>query len=49
MLKHQLEECRVAIMNPLPAADWIKRESDLRSRTGDTVRMLGLGALSRKP
>jgi hypothetical protein len=49
MLKHQLEECRVAIMNPRPAAEWIKRESDLRSRTGDTVRMPGLGALSRKP
>lgn len=39
LLKHQLEECRVAIMNPEPAKEWVKREATLRSSSGDTVRM----------
>jgi hypothetical protein len=49
MLKHQLEECRLAIMNPRPAAEWIKREGELRKATGDTVRLPRLGGSPRKP
>jgi hypothetical protein len=49
MLKHQLEECRLAIMNPRPATEWMKREVELRSPSGDTVRLPRLGGLPRKP
>jgi hypothetical protein len=49
MLKHQLEECRLAIMNPRPAAEWMKREAELRKATGDTVRLPRLGGSPRKP
>jgi hypothetical protein len=49
MLKHQLEECRLAIMNPKPAAEWVKREGELRKATGDTVRLPRLGGSPRKP
>jgi hypothetical protein len=40
LLKHQLEECRKAIMNPRPDMEWQMREAELRRRTGDTVRRL---------
>ncbi len=49
LLKHQLEECRTAIMNPQPAAVWLMRETELREPTGDTVRLPRLGGLQRKP
>jgi hypothetical protein len=39
LLKHQLDECRKAIMNPQPEAEWLKRETELRRPTGDTVRL----------
>jgi len=48
LLKHQLEECRTAIMNPQPAAVWLMRETELREPTGDTVRLPRLGGLQRK-
>jgi hypothetical protein len=48
LLKHQLEECRLAVMNPRPE-EWLKREAELRESTGETVRLPHLGALHRKP
>ena len=49
MLKHQLEECRLAIMNPRPAKEWMMREVALRAATGDTLRLPRLGGSQRKP
>lgn len=49
LLKHQLEECRAAIMKPQPDTEWLKREAELREPTGDTVRLRTLGGLGRKP
>jgi hypothetical protein len=49
LLKYQLEECRKAIMNPQPDNQWLKRETELREPTGDTVRLPRLGAFKRKP
>jgi hypothetical protein len=49
MLKHQLEECRKAIMYPRPATEWARREGELRTPTGDTVRLPPLGDMPRKP
>jgi hypothetical protein len=46
MLKHQLEECRMAIMNPRAAAEWLKREGELRESTGDTARLRRLGEIN---
>jgi hypothetical protein len=43
LLKHQLEECRLAIMNPRPETEWLMREAELRQPTGDTVRLPRLG------
>jgi hypothetical protein len=48
LLKHQLEECRMAIMNPRPQNEWLVRESEIRQPTGDTVRMLRPG-FRRRP
>jgi len=48
LLKHQLEECRKAIMNPQPEKDWLRREAELREPTGDTVRLPHLGGFKRK-
>jgi hypothetical protein len=39
LLKHQLEECRMAIMNPQPGTEWLMRETELRRPAGDTVRL----------
>ena len=39
LLKHQLEECRQAIMHARSGTDWMKREAELRSPTGDTARL----------
>jgi len=49
LLKHQLEECRMAIMIPQPETEWLMREAELRQPTGDTVRLPRLGGLQRKP
>jgi hypothetical protein len=47
LLKHQLEECRMAIMNPQPEAKWLIREAEMRRPTGDTVRLPRLGGFQR--
>jgi hypothetical protein len=39
LLKYQLEECRYSIMHPQPESPWLRREIELRERTGDTVRL----------
>jgi hypothetical protein len=49
LLKHQLEECRTAIMNPQPQTEWLMREAELRQPTGDTARLPRLGGFQRKP
>jgi hypothetical protein len=49
LLKHQLEECRIAIMNPQPETEWLMREVELRQPTGDTARLPHLGSFQRKP
>jgi hypothetical protein len=49
LLKHQLEECRLAIMNPQPGTEWLNREAELRQPTGDTARLPRLGGFQRKP
>jgi len=49
LLKHQLEECRVAIMNPQPGTEWLMREDELRQPIGDTARLPRLGGFPRKP
>ena len=49
LLKHQLEECRTAIMNPQPESEWLMREAELRQPIGDTVRLPQLGGFHRKP
>jgi len=49
LLKHQLEECRMAIMNPQPETEWLKREAELRQPVGDTARLPRLDGFQRKP
>ena len=49
LLKHQLEECRMAIMNPQPKTEWLMREVELRQATGDTAQLPRLGGFLRKP
>lgn len=49
LLKHQLEECRKAIINPQPETEWLMREAELRQPTGDTVRLPRLSGFQRKP
>jgi hypothetical protein len=49
LLKHQLEECRLAIMNPRPQTEWLMREAELRQPVGDTARLPRLGSFPRKP
>jgi hypothetical protein len=49
LLKYQLEECRIAIMNPRPETEWLMREAEMRQPTGDTVRLPRLGGFQRKP
>jgi hypothetical protein len=46
-LKHQLEECRLAIMNPRPATEWMMREVELRASTGDTRWLPRSGGMQR--
>jgi hypothetical protein len=47
LLKHQLEECRKAIIDPRPETEWRRREAELRQATGDTVRLPRSGQPSR--
>jgi hypothetical protein len=49
LLKHQLEECRVAIMNPRPQTEWLMRESEMRQPNGDTARLPQLSGFQRRP
>jgi hypothetical protein len=49
LLKHQLEECRTAIMNPQPETEWLMRKAELRQPTGDTARLPRLDSFQRKP
>jgi hypothetical protein len=49
LLKYQLEECRLAVMNPKPETQWLTREAELRQPTGDTARLPRLGGFQRKP
>jgi hypothetical protein len=48
LLKHQLEECRQAIINPRPETERLMRETELRRPTGDTVRLPRPGGFQRK-
>jgi hypothetical protein len=48
LLKYQLEEYRMAIMNPPPEVDWLMREHELRKPNGDTVRLFRPSGLQRK-
>jgi hypothetical protein len=43
LLKHQLDECRWAILNPDRTRSWLGREIQLRTPTGDTQRLRTLG------
>jgi hypothetical protein len=49
LLKHRLEQCRLAIMNPQPDTDWLMREAELRQPNGDTVRLPQLHGYQLKP
>jgi hypothetical protein len=49
LLKHQLEECRQAIMREPRDDKWLRHEVELREPTGDTVRLPRLGGFKRKP
>jgi hypothetical protein len=49
LLKHQLEECRMLIMNPQPDTQWLTHEAQLRQPTGDTARLPRLSGFRRKP
>ena len=48
LLKYQLEEYRMTIMNPQPAMEWLVREHELREPNGDTVRLFRPSGLQRK-
>src|ERR1700733_6961 len=48
LLKHQLEEYRMSIMNPQPKTEWLMREAELRQPIGDTARLPQLGGFLRK-
>jgi hypothetical protein len=43
LLKQQLQEYRLAILDPRAAQPFLKREADLRRATGDTQRLRSLG------
>jgi hypothetical protein len=49
LLKHQLEECRKAVINPRPKTEWLVREAEFRQPTGDTVRLPRPRGFQRKP
>src|SRR3984885_1574050 len=39
LLKHQLEECRKAVINPRPKTEWLVREDEFRQPPGQTGRL----------
>jgi hypothetical protein len=43
LLKQQLQEYRLAILDPRAAQPFLRREADLRRATGDTQRLKSLG------
>lgn len=43
LLKHQLNEYRVAILDPRAAQPFLRREAELRKATGETQRLKSLG------
>jgi hypothetical protein len=47
LLKHQLNEYRLAILDPRAAQPFLRREADLRKPTGDTQRLPTLGSRSK--
>jgi hypothetical protein len=47
LLKHQLHELRLAILDPRSAQPFLRREADLRRPTGDTQRLPSLGPRSK--
>ena len=49
LLKHQLEQYRMAIMYPRPETEWLMREGELRQPTGDTIRLPRPGGFQRRP
>jgi len=44
LLKQQLHEYRLAILNPRGARPFLRREAELRKRTGDTQRLPTVGS-----
>jgi hypothetical protein len=42
LLKQQLQEYRLAILDPRAAQPFLRREADLRRATGDTQRLKSL-------
>ena len=47
LLKHQLNDYRIAILDPQAAQPFLKREADLRKASGDTQRLKSLGSRPR--
>jgi hypothetical protein len=47
LLKHQLHEYRVAILDPRAAQSFLRREAELRRSAGDTQRLKTLGTRTR--
>jgi len=47
LLKHQLNEHRLAILDPRAAQPFLRREADLRKPTGDTQRLPTLGSRAK--
>jgi hypothetical protein len=47
LLKHQLNEYRVAILDPRTSQPFLRREADLRRPTGDTQRLPSLGSRNK--
>jgi hypothetical protein len=48
LLKQQLNEYRVAILDPRGAQPFLRREAELRRPTGDTQRLRSLGSRSKQ-
>jgi hypothetical protein len=47
LLKHQLNEYRLAILDPRAAQPFLRREADLRKPAGDTQRLPTLGSRAK--
>jgi len=48
LLKHELDECRRAILDPDRSQEWLRQEMQMRTPTGDTQRLRTL-ATRRRP